>query len=306
VLIHAHFGPDGCNAMGLAEALNIPLIVSLHGYDVTRRDDHQSELYLHRRLALMGKAARFLCVSKFIREQALAKGFPASKTEVHYTGIDTDFFRPDPRIPRDPVVLFVGRLVEEKGCSHLLKAMAYVQRFVPARVVIIGDGPLRESLEKQAGETLKNCQFLGAQSSEIVRDWMNRAKVFCTPSVIEGFGMVFAEAQAMGLPIAGFETGGVPEAVENGETGFLVGNGDWRDLASKLVLLLKFPSLWGEFSEAAQQRVVRLFDIHEQKFALERIYQSVLADWNRSTAEEVAPSPAREFSAGERFQPIRT
>lgn len=305
VLIHAHFGPDGCNAMGLADALNIPLIVSLHGYDVTRKDSHQERLYLRRRPQLFNRAARFLCVSNFIREQALAIGFPAHRTVVHYTGIDTDFFSPDPSVRREPVMLFVGRLVPEKGCTYLLQAMAYVQRLVPARVIIIGDGPLRASLEQQAAATLKNCQFLGAQHIEIVRDWMNRARVFCTPSIIEGFGMVFAEAQAMGLPVAGFEAGGVPEAVADGETGFLVTNGDWRALATKLVLLLMFPSLWEQFSEAARQRVRRLFDIQKQKSALENIYQSVLRDWNHTTREEPLPSPRRVLSASGRFQAIR-
>jgi glycosyltransferase involved in cell wall biosynthesis len=305
-LIHAHFAPDGCNAMGLADALNIPLIVSLHGYDVTRSDKFHSRQYLHRRSQLFKRAARFLCVSNFIREQALAIGFPAHKAVVHYTGVDNDFFRPDPRVHRESVVLFVGRLVPEKGCTCLLQAMAYVQRFVPVRVVIIGDGPLRASLEQQARETVRNCQFLGAQSREIVRDWMNRARVFCTPSIMEGFGMVFAEAQAMGLPVAGFETGGVPEAVANGETGFLVTNGDWRELATKLVLLLKFPSLWEQFSKAAQQRARRLFDIQKLKTALEEIYQSVLTEWGHMTREEPLSSPQRAFSPSGRFQTIPT
>jgi len=287
VLIHAHFGPDACNAMALADALNVPLIVSLHGYDITRSDDRHSRLYLRRRDRLMNKAARFICVSNFIREQALAKGFPESKTIVHYTGIDTEFFRPNPLTPRSPVVLFVGRLVQEKGCAYLIQAMGRVQKFVPeARLVIIGDGPLREGLRQQAAGAVKNCHFLGAQSAEIVRDWMNRSTVFCTPSVTEGFGMVFAEAQAMGLPIVGFESGGVPEAVANGETGFLVTNRDWQELASKLVLLLKVPELWARFSRTGQLRVRRLFDIHKQAVALEEIYESVMAAWNRATVGE--------------------
>ncbi|MGA2074192.1 MAG: glycosyltransferase [Terriglobia bacterium] len=298
-LIHAHFGPDACNAMALADALNVPLIVSLHGYDITRSDDRQSRLYLRRRDRLMNKAARFICVSNFMREQAMAKGFPASKTVVHYTGIDTDFFHPNPQTARVPVVLFVGRLVQEKGCTYLIRAMARVQKFVPeARLVIIGDGPLREDLRLQAARTLKNYHFLGAQSAEIVRHWMNRATVFCTPSVMEGFGMVFAEAQAMGLPIAGFETGGVPEAVAHGETGFLVATRDWQELASKLVMLLKAPDLWARFSRAGELRVRRLFDIHKQAAALEEIYEEVLGDWHQVTARKRSSRPQELLSGG--------
>jgi colanic acid/amylovoran biosynthesis glycosyltransferase len=305
-LIHAHFGPDACNAMALADALNVPLIVSLHGYDVTRSDDGQSRLYLRRRDHLMNRAAQFICVSNFIREQALAKGYPASKTVVQYTGIDTGFFRPSPLTPRAPVVLFVGRLVQEKGCTHLIRAMARVQELVPeAKLVIIGDGPLREDLRQQAAGTLKDYSFLGPQNPEIVRDWMNRARVFCTPSVMEGFGMVFAEAQAMGLPIVGFKAGGVPEAVANGETGFLVANQSWQELAIKLVLLLMDPALCAQFSRAGQERVRRLFDIHKQAFAIEEIYEKVLADWNRVIAGVEASHRQQLFLAGGGSKPPR-
>lgn len=83
------------------------------------------------------------------------------------------------------------------------------------KLIIIGDGPLREKYYKLAKENIKNYEFLGVQSHEKVRLWMNRAKVFCVPSITvetgasEGFGMVFAEANSMGLPVVSFKTGGL-------------------------------------------------------------------------------------------------
>ena len=105
---------------------------------------------------------------------------------------------------------------------------------------------------------LKNFAFLGVQDAVAVRAWMNRATVFCTPSVsvesgaAEGFGMVFAEAQAMGLPVVSFASGGIPEAVADGQTGFLVSERDWQALGNKILLLLRNRELWTRFSKAGQ------------------------------------------------------
>lgn len=285
VLIHAHFGPDASNAMSLAEALKIPLVATFHGYDATLDDEYLPKMYLRRRDCLIAKGARFLCVSEFIRQRLLKKGFPADKLQVHYTGIDTEFFWPDPDIPRSPVVLFVGRLVAKKGCQYLLRAMAQVQGVVPgAQLVIIGDGPLRQELQEQASATLKGFEFLGIQDPGMVRQWMNRASVFCTPSVVansgdaEGFGMVFVEAQAMGLPVVSFASGGIPEAVAHGETGLLVEEHDWEALATSLLNLLQNPQLWARFSRAGRCRVRRLFNIHAQAQRLEGIYEQVRSE----------------------------
>ncbi len=288
-LVHAHFAPDACNALALAHALHVPLVASFHGYDLTVRDDHQASLYMWRRENLKAKGSRFLCVSNFIRNQALAKGFPAEKTVVHYTGIDVDYFHPDPHIKRSPTVLFVGRLVPKKGCEYLIRAMADIQRVAPeTKLMIIGDGPLRGSLQKLAATTLKDFEFLGAQKPAIVREQMNRATVFCTPSVVaetgdaEGFGMVFAEAQAMGLPVVSFATGSLPEAVADGQTGFLAPEGDWQALAARILLFLQDGELWTRFSKAGESRVRCQFDIRKQALALEVIYEQVIDEFCRA------------------------
>jgi colanic acid/amylovoran biosynthesis glycosyltransferase len=290
LLIHAHFGPDGCNAMALAHALGVPLVVSLHGYDVTLADEHHLSEYVRRREALKTDAALFICVSEFIRRQVIAMGFPSSKTVLHYTGIDTDFFTADPKVERCPIVLFVGRLVAKKGCEYLIRAMQEVQKKLPAaELVVIGDGPLRAQLEEQAALTMKNYRFLGAQEPGVVRQWMNRARVLSTPSVIaesgdaEGFGMVFAEAQAMGLPVVSFASGGIPEAVADAETGFLVPERDCNALASRLLMLLTDLELWMQFSVAGQALVRKRFDVRRQTAVLEQLYDRVLGEWKAGT-----------------------
>jgi len=288
-LIHAHFGPDATHAMPLARALGVPLVVTHHGYDVTIEDHALSRspslrLYVKRRGRLYEAAALVLCVSQFVRDRAVRKGAPLRKTLVHYVGIDIAGFTPDPSVERSDLVLFAGRLVDSKGCDQLLRAMQLVQRSRPeCSLVIIGDGPLRPRLEQMARElALRQVNFLSTQPPGLVRYWMNRARVFCVPSITvdsgasEGFGMVFAEAQAMGLPVASFDAGGVPEAVVHGSTGLLARERDIAGLAHNIVSLLSDGSMWQRFSEAGQRRARELFDIRRQTAGLEEIYRAVL------------------------------
>jgi len=270
-------------------ALGLPLIVTLHGWDATVRDEvfrrHSIALnrYVGRRPEVARMAARVMCTSEFVRGQAHKKGFSPDKTVVHYIGVDTRKFVPDPAVERKPIVLFAGRLVEEKGCEYLIRAMEMVQSKVGnVEMVVLGDGPLRKQLARQARSRLRSFRFAGWCEPAIVRHWMNKASVFCTPSIVsragdtETFGMVFAEAQAMGLPVASFAIGGIPEAVEHGVTGLLAPERDTNALANNIVTLLTDGAMWRRFSAAGQERVKRLFDLEKQTAKLEQIYHEVI------------------------------
>jgi glycosyltransferase involved in cell wall biosynthesis len=303
-LVHAHFGPDACHAISLATSLQVPMVTTFHGYDMTMSDRHMPYLYIVRQARLKTVGAKFLCASNFLRERALAKGFPPEKTMVHYTGIDTEFFNPDAAVKRSPIVLFVGRLVPKKGCSYLIQAMASVQATIPeARLVVVGDGPLRSELETQAKSILNNFVFVGTQHPASVKQWMNRAMIFCAPSLIaptgdaEGFGMVFAEAQAMGLPVVSFNSGGIPEAVANGKTGFLIAEKDWKALADSMSLLFRNQELWLRFSHGGRERVKSLFDLQKQASVLEQIYENVLHETDRPFHSRLRPEQHESVSA---------
>jgi colanic acid/amylovoran biosynthesis glycosyltransferase len=300
VLVHAHFGPDGARALSLVRRLRVPLVVTFHGYDATIKDEYarrsfySHRVYIRRRETLKQEAKLFIAVSRFIRERLLEQGFPPEKVVVHHIGVDTEVFRPDPAVTREPVVLFVGRLVEKKGCEYLIKAMEQVQAARPeVELVVIGDGPLRSDLERLAQRTLRRYRFLGTQTPADVRAWMSRAMIFSVPSITaesgdsEAFGLVFAEAQAMGLPVVSFESGGVPEAVAHGETGFLVAERDWKGLAENIMLLLKSNTLCQKFGTAGRRRVRSLFDLRTQSDALETIYARVLREVGTAGGEYV-------------------
>ena len=292
-LIHAHFAPDGATALHVQDVLQVPLVVTLHGYDVTISDSYfacnpEGRLYLARRAELWRRASAFVCVSEFIKRQAINAGFPENKLTVLYTGIDLNLFRPSDVQRDEKLILFVGRLVEKKGAFDLVRAVERLGAAgVEARVLILGDGPLRAQLELYVREHNLPCEFLGMQPAQKVRDYLRRARVFCVPSKTaedgdsEGLGMVFAEAQAVGTPVVSYQHGGIPEVVQDGATGLLASEGDVDGLAIGLLRYLREDDLWKESSSAGTRLIRESFCLARQSRKLEELYASTLRDGQR-------------------------
>ncbi len=289
VLIHAQFGLSGALVLPLVRSLKVPLLVHFRGADATVKEEYvrysslNHWLYFRRREALKQEARLFVTVSKFIKDKLLEQGFPANKVIVHYHGVDITKFSPDPAISREPIVLFVGRLTAKKGCKSLIQAMSRVQSLLPeVKLVLIGDGPLRPELEALAAKSLKRYEFLGLQPQLTVQAWMNRARLLMAPSITsaegdsEGLPNVVLEAQAMGLPVISTIHAGIPEAVLQGETGFLAAEQDSEGLAEFSLRLLNDSDLWQSFSSKGREHVEANFDRHRQTRVLEGIYEAVL------------------------------
>ena len=278
-LVHAHFASGGRSALPLARSLQVPLVVTFHGKDVTV---HRRKPDLYRRLG--EDASLFICVSNFIRDRALEAGFPSQKLLVHYIGIDREMFSPSVSSEATQGVVFVGRLVEKKGCEYLLRAMQLVQQVHPeCELTVIGDGPLRPSLEALAKGLNVRCHFRGVQSPAAVRTALRTAKIFCVPSVTaengdsEGVPIAFAEALAMGVPVISTTHAGIPELVMNRKTGLLVPERDSEALADSLSLLLIDQDLWQDLHYAGPKNVEERFDLKTQTVLLEQIYRRAIA-----------------------------
>jgi glycosyltransferase involved in cell wall biosynthesis len=288
-LIHAHHGVNGALALPLARALEIPLVVTFHGADATqiKPPDHYSlahRAWIRRQEQLKDEVAFFTADSAFIKRKLIERGYPADRILVHYVGVDTSDFRPDPAVPREPFVLFVGRLDEKKGCEYLIRAMRRVQEALPhVRLVLVGDGPWRERLQAVAAESPVRCDFVGWQSPEQVRHWLNRATVFAAPSVTastgdsEGLPTVILEAQAMGVPVVATEHAGAVEAITHEHTGMLAAERDVDLLAENITRVCSDTRLWSTLSANARQQVETRFDIRGQTRTLEDHYERLPA-----------------------------
>ena len=292
VVVHAHFGVDGVYALPLSRRLHVPLVTSFYGFDATLsrgallRSGSPAWLnYLALRHTLARRGAMFICVSKFLKKKIVALGFPAERTVVNYIGVDTNRLK-----IRDPnqeisTIVHVGRLVEKKGTEYLLRAFARLSSTWPAaELVIVGDGPLHESLRMMARElgVGQAVRFLGSLPHDAVLGWLRRASVLAVPSVtaesgdMEGLPMIVLEGAALGLPIVATLHSGIPEAIVDGDTGFLVPERDVEALALRLGTLLANDGLRARMGRRARSMVEEIFDLNRQTLRLETLYEEVL------------------------------
>jgi glycosyltransferase involved in cell wall biosynthesis len=294
VLLHAHFAPDALLALPMAQALGIPLITTLHGYDVSRtrlRMIASGRLSWMRyglfRRRLMAQGRMFLAVSEALRGKALAEGYPDERLITHYNGVDLEAFAPAARPPERGLILHVGRLVEKKGTAVLIRALAEVRAELPeTRLVVLGDGPLRPRLEAQAAALglSKAVAFLGARSPAEVAGWMNRAWLLAVPSVTagdgdaEGLPTVLQEAAGCGLPAIGSRHSGIPEAIADGKSGHIVPEGEAAPLAQRLLELLGAPRQRQSMARAARALAEERFDSKRQSALLENLYDRLVAE----------------------------
>ena len=281
-VLHAHFGSSALPSSTLAKALGIPLIVTYHGMDITVAAKNEAEV--ERRRRGFAAADRVIAVSEFIAGALRKAGCPDEKITLHFIGVDTERFTPGAVERSATDVLFVGRLVEKKGVTHLLSAMQEVRRTVPdSRLVIAGDGPLRGSLQQEARERGVPAAFLGVQTPAQVIELMRCAALLCGPSIAdsrgnaEGLPITFLEAQACGLPVIASTSGGTGEGIVHGETGLLFAPGDESMLAAHLRTLLGDATLRRSMSLAARAHMQRNFDLRSQTAKLESIYDQVRA-----------------------------
>lgn len=239
-VVHAHWLiPQGI----VQSFFKTPYLVTGHGGDVTSLN--QGLLKALKRRCLQ-RAGAVTAVSPQLK-QVLEEICPGKAVSVMPMGCDTKEFSPSHRKENffgqngKPVVLFVGRLAEKKGVTYLIEAM----KRVDAQLVIVGDGPLRAQLEEQAKPLGDKVQFLGAKTHDQLAEIYASADVFAAPSVqakdgdVEGFGLVFLEAMASGLPVVASRSGGIPYLVHDGENGLLVEPGKAEELAGAIERVLK-------------------------------------------------------------------
>lgn len=278
-LIHAHFLNDGFDALQLGERLNIPIVTTLHGHDITKKNNASS---LKRNKIFFEKTNKVIAVSDYIAQHALKKGCPESKLIKHSIGINIDNFTGEKKESDQPSLLFVGRLVEKKGVKYLLDAIAIVQKKIPdISLTIVGDGKLRKSLESQANALGINAKFVGKKTAKEIKNYLLSHWLFTAPSITadngdaEGLGMVFLEAQSLKTPVISFSSGGVVEAIENEKTGLLCAEKDVPSLADNITQLIQDSSLREKMGGLGRVRIEKYFNIKNQCQVLETIYDDL-------------------------------
>jgi colanic acid/amylovoran biosynthesis glycosyltransferase len=285
-LLHAHFGPEGVNALLLRQTLHIPLITTFYGKDMSQLPREARWRHAYQRLFAEGDA--FLVEGRNMKRELAALGCPEEKIHLSHIGVDTTIFafKPREKSSNEPFrLLMCGRLVEKKGVAYAIEALAkVVHEFPNTQLRIIGDGPLRPELEVliRTRNLQNHARILGFLSHTEYAQEVEDAHIFLAPSVRAADGdseggapTVVLEAQAAGLPILGSTHADIPEVVGVKTPGFLVPERDVDALAANLQRMLAHSHRWPEWGEIGRKHVEAEYEIQKVAQALENIYETV-------------------------------
>lgn len=220
--------PDGWASARLAEELNLPLFLKVHGTDVNRLGNGNQ--VSRRSLWAVSKACKVFCVSRALRDKLLELGAEADRLEVVYNGVDFGTFfhvamaRARERLGIDhagPLLLYVGNLKAAKGLGELANAFAQLRKSPEgggARLAIVGGGDFGTELRQRLGQlgVMEHVSFIGSLPLDQVALWMNAADLLCLPSYNEGVPNVVLESLSCGCPVVATAVGGTPELLGPG------------------------------------------------------------------------------------------
>jgi teichuronic acid biosynthesis glycosyltransferase TuaC len=248
VLFATFVYPDGVAAILLGKLLSLPVVVQAIGSDVNvvaRRPGPKAQV----RLALP-HAAGFVAVSDPLAEAAVALGARRDRVRVIPTGLDRNVFQPRDRAAArgrlgegadDRIIVFVGRLVEDKGIRELLDAFAVLVAEDPRhRLIVVGEGPARSLCEARA-DLRERLLLTGELEPARIADWLTACDVLALPSYREGTPNVILEALGSGRRVVATRVGGIPAVVRRPEQGELVEPQDAPALAAALRRVLATP-----------------------------------------------------------------
>ncbi len=292
-LIHSgDLYPPGAVALAMKKMFGVPYIAFCHGEEITQTDRlrYQSALRDH----IYQKANAVVAASEFARQNLIRIGIPESQIQKINPGVDCERFQPRPgreelirehRLEGKVVLLTVARLYARKNNQAVIRALAKLVREVPnLRYLIVGKGPEEDSLRAlvRSSGLQEVVSFLGYVPEEQLPLLYNVSGAFVMPNRaeengdVEGFGMVFLEANAAGLPVIGGLSGGTREAVIDGTTGFLVDPDDIDKLKATMHLLATNTELRRRMGDAGLRRARNEFTWSKSAKELHELHCRVL------------------------------
>ncbi len=254
------------------------VFVAAHGRELLLAPFHRTprlqQPYDAMRRRMLQAADAIFPVSLYTGQLLVSIGVAHDQIHVVNNGTDTEHFRPKAAdelraslgLSECAVLLSAGRLTPRKGLDMVIRCLpAIAQRVPQVRFVIVGEGDDRQRLETMArqGGVQERVVFIGKVPSEHLPDYYNMADVFITPCreqrpSVEGFGLVFLEANACGKPVIAGRSGGTSDALDDGKTGFLVTPDSQEEITERAVQLLLDPELCEQMGNAGRERAVRV------------------------------------------------
>jgi len=290
-LVHLHYGPDAWYFLPVLQRLETPRLVSFYGYDASsfpRRYFGLGALFLRK---VFRSVDRVLAMSEDMKSDLVRLGCPPEKIRIHYpNGVDMERFsrpEPHPRAREKVIILNVASMEGRKGQLDLVRAFSIVREKISgAELRIAGEGPLRGDIEKAIRRLgLEGCvHLLGHVRYEDLPGLLSGADIFCHPSVTtargdkEGIPTIILEAAASCLPVVATVHAGIPEAVIDGTSGFLVQEHDIPSLSQRLLELCLDPGMRRAMGMAGRRHIEQRFDVRMLAEKREVLYDELLSE----------------------------
>lgn len=279
--LHAgHILPLGEVLHAIWKKTKIPYCVYLHGLDILRTQ--KSVIKARKAQIILENALAIFTNSNFTKNQIIKLGIDSEDIDVIYPTPTHELTDPDQATidsiqgtlgKKQPnIILGVGRLVRRKGFDLAIKALPHVlKRFPNTVLVLVGDGPYKQELQKLVGmhRLGEHVVFAGSVTEDELRAWHHVADIFVMPSRhedddVEGFGIVYLDANLAQTPVIGTHTGGIPEAIQHGHSGLLIESENLNQLVDAITSLLADKSYAQRLGFQGMERVLTKFDIEKQ------------------------------------------
>lgn len=298
-VFHAHDWLVATACIGLKHVFRKPLLATMHSTEIGRRDGLHTptERMIHETEAwLTYEAWRVICCSNYmVSHVKWAFGLPEDKLSMVPNGVNTSVyegiekedlkeFRAKFALPEEKIVLFVGRLVYEKGIHVLINAVPKILEKVNAKFLIVGNGYMKDQLLNIAKSMRLEHKilFLGFVDETTLVKLQKCADVSVVPSLFEPFGIVALEAMAAKSPVVVSDTGGLSEIVEHDLTGVKVYPNNPESLAWGITKVLQDENYSRYISENAYRKVRDKFDWNNIAEKTVQIYRAVLGEYSKS------------------------
>jgi L-malate glycosyltransferase len=270
-LLHVHYAIPHATSAYLAKQMlknkkDIKVITTLHGTDITLVGLEPSFLPLVK--FSIEESDGVTAVSRFLKEKTLTNYDINKEIEVIPNFVDTQFLKPKENgcfrknlaAKGEKIIVHTSNFRQVKRVPDTIRILEKIIKEVPAKLVLVGDGPDRSECERLTRELnlYDQVKFLGKQDGLV--EILNSADLFLIPSQSESFGLAALEAMACGIPVISSSVGGLPELIRHNETGFIAEIGDIDRMAKYSIDLLTNSKKYKLFSENARKRTVENFD----------------------------------------------